>query len=223
MKPFVIASSGTGTGKTLVTSALCHQLRRAGKKVTALKPIISGFEKGEESDSAVLLKSCGLAVTEKKIATISPWRFTAPLSPNMAAEKEGRTINVDEVVAFCRKHANANQQLLIETAGGIMSPLTNHHTMLDWMTALGWPVILVSGSYLGALSHTLTALNVLQNAPLAVAGLVVSESENSLVSLRDTCDALETFVRGGIPVVALPTLTGKNHWETAPPLNRLWE
>jgi len=55
--------------------------------------------------------------------------------------------------------------VLAESAGGIMTPLDDRHTMLDVMERLRWPVILVAGSYLGAISHTLSALEVLKNAP----------------------------------------------------------
>jgi dethiobiotin synthetase len=210
---YFITSSGTGTGKTFVTTALCRELRAQGKKVTALKPVISGYME-ENSDTALILQSCGLAVNAKTIDGISPWRFAAPLSPHMAAAREGKTIALEMLVAFCRKAATADTTLLVEGAGGVMAPLNNDHTMLDWMAALGWPVILVGGTYLGAISHMLTALKVLQNQPLQVTGIVISESEASTVGLAETAETMEIFVRGAIPVVkiarngTIPPLSG---------------
>jgi dethiobiotin synthetase len=177
MDSFFITSIGTGIGKTLVTTALCSQLRQQGKKVTALKPIVSGFTYDDpESDPALILQSCGLMPTKALIDTISPWRFAAPIAPNMAALSEGKTIDLDKVIAYCRDHTNLKSDaVLLEGAGGVMAPISDQYTMLDWMEGLQWPVILVAGSYLGSLSHTLTAVEALRGRGVPVRALVISE------------------------------------------------
>ena len=83
-----------------------------------------------------------------------------------------------EVRDLCQSRAAAAGQaiLLVETAGGVMSPVDDDHTMLDLMAALSGPVVLVGGSYLGAISHTLTALACLRARGLQVAAIAVSES-----------------------------------------------
>ena len=53
-------------------------------------------------------------------------------------------------------------KLLIEGVGGIVVPLNDRHTVLDWMIALNVPLVLVTGTYLGTLSHTLTCIDVLK-------------------------------------------------------------
>ena len=86
MKSLFITSSGTEIGKTLVTAALCHQLTARGLKVQALKPVVSDFNDGDlETDTAVLLHALGQSATAENIDAMSPWRFQAPLSPDMAA------------------------------------------------------------------------------------------------------------------------------------------
>jgi dethiobiotin synthetase len=153
-----------------------------------------------------LLTALGRPVTEEAVAEIAPWRFAAPLSPDMAASREGRTLDFAALVAFCREAMSARQDvLLIEGVGGVMVPLDERRTVLDWMAALGGPVILVAGSYLGTISHTLTALDVLARNALRVVAVVVSESENSTVSLADTVASITRFVRP-IAVLALPRL-----------------
>jgi dethiobiotin synthetase len=202
---FFITSTGTGIGKTLVTTALCWQLKQRDFNVTALKPVISGFD-GEnvESDSALILKSCGLNPTPQMMKTISPWQFAAPLSPHLAAHKEKKFIVFEEVVEFCEEHAAMQSGIvLVEGAGGIMTPLDDRHTMLDVAERLRWPVILVCGSYLGAISHTLTALDTLKTRAIPVAAIVVSESEESGVSLNETVEGLSPFVPS-ITIVKLP-------------------
>lgn len=181
MSVFSIAGAGTDIGKTYVAVALIRALRRRNVPVDALKPVASGYNAAAaaESDPGLLLAALGLPADRPNLDRICPLRFAAPLSPPLAAQREGRRIVHDEVVAFCRERASASAGglLLVETAGGVMSPLDDDHTMLDLMMALEAPVVLVGGSYLGAISHTLTALAVLRGAGLPVVAIALSESE----------------------------------------------
>jgi dethiobiotin synthetase len=198
-KPFFITSSGTGIGKTFVTTALCRQLQ-----AQAVKPIISGYDPNDaESDLALILGSCGLPASQ--VDAISPWRFAAPLAPNLAAAKEDKVIVFEKLVAFCKERALAAPDIfLVEGCGGVMAPITHQHTCLDWMAALGWPVILVVGSYLGSISHTLTALEALRARNICVQAIVISESENSSVSLYETAEGLASFIPSAMPVITVP-------------------
>src|ERR1700722_19843931 len=141
MKKYFITATGTDIGKTYITAALTERLRKEGKTVTALKPVISGFEADniEKSDTGILLKAQDLPATA--LGTISPWRFRAPISPDMAAEDEGKQIDFSELITFCKKQKEKDY-LLIEGAGGVMTPVDKAHTVLDWMAELGYEVIL---------------------------------------------------------------------------------
>jgi dethiobiotin synthetase len=136
MAGIYITSVGTGIGKTLLTAILCHQLTLAGRRVGALKPVVSGFSGDDPaSDPVLILRSLGQAPTPQSIAAIAPWRFAEPVSPHLAARKEGRMISIDDVAAFCRERAAENEGLLlIEGAGGVMAPIDDAHTSLDLMT-----------------------------------------------------------------------------------------
>ena len=172
--------------------------------------MVSGYDSSvaETSDPAVLLSALGRPFTADEIARISPWRFRAPLSPDLAAAREGRSILFDELVAFSRGAVDAaNGILFIETAGGIMVPLDGNRTVLDWMAALGIPLLLVVGGYLGTISHTPTALDVLTQRKLSVAAIVVSETERNPVELDDTVASIARF-SGGVEVIGLPRLPG---------------
>jgi dethiobiotin synthetase len=131
----------------------------------------------------------------------------------MAASQEGRALDFSALVSFSRGAiAETQDVLLIEGVGGIMVPLDDRHTVLDWMAALRVPLILVTGSYLGTISHTLTALDVLGRRDLQVAAVVVSESPNSTVPLDDTAHAIARFCREKTPVLALPRVApGARH------------
>ena len=221
MPGIYITSVGTGIGKTLVTTILCHQLMSGGRAVRAIKPVVSGFLPDDPaSDPALILQSLGQAPTPQSIAAISPWRMKAPISPHLAARLEECTIRIDDVAAFCHEHAPENDELLlIEGAGGVMAPIDESHTGLDLIARLGHPVILVTGSYLGAISHTLTAVAALRGRGTVVKGIVVSESGQS-VGLSDTIESLGLFVGADVPVCALPRLKGNDEekWCAAPSL-----
>lgn len=201
-----ITATGTDIGKTYVTCGLIRHYRRAGRAVDARKPVISGFDPAAPaaSDTGALLAALGRPVSAAEIERVSPWRFRAPLSPDMAAAREQRTLDFDRMVQHCRDAIDARSGvLLIEGVGGVMVPLDATRTVLDWMQALRLPVVLVTGSYLGAISHTLTALHVLVQRNLKVAAIVVSESEAGTVPLDETVAAMARF-SDALAIVALP-------------------
>jgi dethiobiotin synthetase len=208
MTALFVTATGTDIGKTFVTAGLIRQISGAGRAVDALKPVVSGFDPAawQDSDPAALLAALGRPIVLEEADRISPWRFKAPLSPHMAARQEGRSIAFQEVIDFCRSAmAGRRGVLLIEGIGGIMVPLDDHRTVLDWMSVLRIPIILVAGTYVGTISHTLTALEVLVRRNLNVAAVVVSESEGSAASLADTVATLQRFA-DSIDVVGVPRL-----------------
>jgi dethiobiotin synthetase len=208
MTALFVTATGTDVGKTFVTAGLASHLIAQGRAVDAIKPVVSGFEPtaAATSDPGVLLTALGRPLTEAGIADISPWRFGAPLSPDAAAQREGRIVDFAALLAFSREAMMARRDvLLIEGVGGIMVPLDARHTVLDWMAALRLPLLLVAGSYLGTLSHTLSAVDVLQRRELTIAAIVVSESAESPVPLDETVATIARFVPP-IPVLGLPRL-----------------
>jgi dethiobiotin synthetase len=205
-----VTGTGTDVGKTFLSAALIRHWRAAGHAVAAFKPVVSGFDPAtaQASDPGVLLTALGRPISD--IETISPWRFAAPLSPDMAAAREGRALDFDAIVEFSRRAATGADRVLIEGVGGIMVPLDERHTVLDWMSALRLPVLLVAGSYLGTISHTLTALRVLAQRNLTVAVVAVSESAVPGAPLDETVAVTARFA-DMIEVVGVPRIAGDAH------------
>jgi dethiobiotin synthetase len=205
---YFVTSTGTDVGKTFVTAGLIRYLRTSNQSVAALKPVVSGYDSSvvETSDPAVLLAALGRPVVADEVERIAPWRFRAPLSPDLAAAREGRSVAFDELISFSRAAIKANNGILfIEGVGGIMVPLEGSRTVLDWMAALNIPLLLVVGGYVGTISHTLTAIDVLTQRKLSIAAIVVSESERNPVELADTVASIARF-SGGVDVIGLPRL-----------------
>jgi len=220
-KSVFITSTGTGVGKTLVTSALCHQLRQQGIFSVAYKPVISGYTaEDENSDTRILLNCMNLHPSDDNIELVSPWRFKEPLAPNMAAEREGRELKMKEVVDFTVSRLSQSRVTLIEGVGGVMVPLNNSETVLDWIDKSGMPVVLVVGNYLGSISHTLSAVQVLQSRNIYVCGIVVSEGRESEVPLDETAQCIAEFT--GLVVTTLPRVEQPdNKWKLAANLTHL--
>jgi len=206
MNAIFVTATGTDIGKTFVVTSLIRHCRAAGRQIDALKPVVTGFDPTSPatSDTGLLLSALGQPHQSAEIDRISPWRYSAPLSPDMAARMEGKAVDFGALVDFCRRAIAVRPgTLLIEGIGGVMVPLDERRTVLDWMAALNIPVVLVAGSYLGSLSHTLTALDAMRSRTIAVSAVVLNETVGSTVSMADTEATLDRFL-APIPIVALP-------------------
>lgn len=209
MTAIFITATGTDVGKTFVVGSLIRHFRQMGRTVEAIKPVLSGYDPAQAgaSDPGILISALGLPFSPESIDRISPWRFRAALSPDLAAKREGRSIDVDAVVAYCQGVIKQRRDiLLIEGVGGIMVPLDDHRTILDVMMALRLPLILVAGSYLGTISHTLTALDSLFRRDMNVLATIVNETPGSSVPLEEAVAAIRRFTE---PVIGLPRRRGR--------------
>ncbi len=201
---YFITATGTDIGKTFVTAGILRAARAAGRDLRALKPVLSGYDPASavQSDSGVLLAAMGRAVSESTIAAITPWRFAAPLSPDMAAALEGASLDFAALLAFCESAiAPAPDGLLVEGVGGVAVPLDETHLVADWIAALRLPVVLVAGTYLGTLSHSITAARFLAACGIKIAALVLSESVEAPVSATVTAAALARFIAAPIHII----------------------
>lgn len=206
MKSYFITASGTDIGKTYFTNLLAQSARKKDANVRVVKPVISGFAiddvSEEDSDSHILLKAQGLEITPQNINNISPWRFKAPLSPHMAADVEGKPqIGFGELIGWCQQEHYAAQQqgnemFLIEGVGGVMSPIDWQYTVLDWIKELNMPVIMVLGSYLGAISHGLTAINTLIQNHIDIHAIIVNDHSADGVDIGQTFRSFKEFLPG---------------------------
>lgn len=196
-----ITGTGTDIGKTWLCCALLRHWRGQGLRPAAFKPLLSGYDPAAPagSDAGALLAALGQGMDA--LDAIAPWRYAAPLSPDMAAAREGKRIDMDALLAFTRAAVAGPGPTLVEGVGGVMVPLDERHTVRDWIAASGLPSVIVAGSYLGAMSHTLTAVEALAKVGAGVTAIALNESPASTVDLMETA---ETVARhAGLPVVAI--------------------
>jgi dethiobiotin synthetase len=206
MATFFVTGAGTDIGKTWVCAALLKLWRSQGLNPAALKPVASGYDPRQpmDSDAAAMLTALGEVVDAAHVEAMTPFRLRAPLSPDQAATLEKAPLSVEAIVAACApKIAAARGPLLIEGAGGVMSPLNDSETMLDLAVAFGAPCILVCGSYLGAISHALTGLATLRARGVDTPLVLINQTPGSPVDLAQTAATLAAHA-GAAWVVPIP-------------------
>jgi len=206
MHAFFVTGTHIDVGKTFLSCALLRHWRGMGRKVDAFRAVITGYDPSqpEQSDAGLLLQALGRPVDAAGLDRICPWRYRATLSPDAAAHKEGDVIDYRDVLSSSRAFLRGVTDVaLIEGLGGVMAPLTEDRTMLDWIVDVRLPVVLVTGSYLGTLSHSLTALQVLADRGAPVRLIVMSETPGSRVPLAENAVSLARRWPAA-PVRALP-------------------
>lgn len=199
LKPIFITSTGTNIGKTYLSTLIIKEAKKLNFKINAIKPIISGFDINNFYDTDTGIISTALDKGINSIEEISPWRFKAPLSPDQAADKENKEIIFKELIDFCQRNLdplkNLNDIILIEGVGGTMVPINSKYTTLDLMKVLDIPVILIIGSYLGSISHTLNAYEVLKQNNININSIVISESEENDIGINQTRKTLLNYIK----------------------------
>ena len=184
-KTIAIAGIHTGIGKTIVSAILAQAL-----KADYWKPVQAGAL--DNSDRMIVQ---GLVANEQSVFHPEALALQMAASPHTAAAKENLSVD-------CRNFIlpETGNTLLVETAGGLLSPMDDRHTMADFISRHQWPAVLVMRHYLGSINHTLLCLEVMQQRQIPLACLVVN-------GLRD--EASESFIRNytdAAPVLYVPEL-----------------
>jgi dethiobiotin synthetase len=198
----------TGVGKTLVTAAVARALRARGLEVVVCKPVATGARRVDgrwrADDTVVLAEAAGL---DGPWEQVTPWAFPDPVAPPLAARRNGVSLTLAGLAGAVRERTRPGAALLVEGVGGLLCPLTNGETVADLVRELALPLVVVARRSLGTLNHTLLTLEVARARGLAVAGVVVSETE-PLAGMADETN-VDELRRLGVPVLAVvPHQTG---------------
>ena len=194
----VVCGTDTDVGKTVVSAWLVQ-----GLKAHYWKPVQSGLDGGGDRQRVQTL----LNLSTDRILP-EAFAFQQPVSPHWAAELDGVVLDPDAL-----SRPRIDQPLVVETAGGLMVPLTRHWLQIDQLKRWQLPIVLVARSGLGTLNHTLLSLEALQRRKLPVLGLILNGPPHA-----DNPGTLEQF--GGVPVLAhLPPLSPL----TAEALQEQWQ
>lgn len=202
MKRYFLTGTDTDCGKTYVTTNLLNYF----SKSAAIKPIASGCFKIENqwvnADAQQLQKFSNLSLD-----IINPWRFKLPVSPHIAAREEDSRISIAEVAEYCLNLQLVDvEQLFIEGAGGLMVPLNDHETWIDFLKITQFPVILVVGMRLGCINHALLTAMVLKTYQIQCVGWIANCIDPNMFALSATIETLQLML--DVPFLATIPFSG---------------
>jgi dethiobiotin synthetase len=222
MRGLFVTGTDTEVGKSVVAAALVAALAARGTPVGAFKPVVTGLDDVPEpgkphaastdigaefpdsykpADHELLARCAEMAPTE-----VAPYRFGPAVSPHLAAEMAGVSID-PSVLADVARRGGGQRTLIAEGVGGLLVPLTvSGFLVLDLVVELGLPLVVVARPGLGTINHTLLTLRVARERGVHVRGVVMTpwpQEPNPMErSNRATIEVL-----GDVPVAGLPHIT----------------
>lgn len=162
MKQYIVAGIGTDIGKTVVSAVLVEALHS-----DYWKPIQAGNLDATDSDFIRNMAK------NHQIIHNEAFLLKEPVSPHLAANLELKLIDIEQI-----KLVYTNNNLIVETAGGIMSPLSEKYLCIDLIKYIQLSVILVSMNYLGSINHTLLTIEALHQQDIPIEGIIFSGASN---------------------------------------------
>lgn len=165
-----VVGTDTGVGKTFFTCGLTNALLKEGKTTLALKPIETGFLDPDRSDAHLLALA-----SKRQLDDVILYKFKNPLAPLVAAELEGKKINFKEVARWILEKSRGYDLTFVETAGGLMVPITEDLTYLELIADLNASAVIVAKNRLGTINHTLLTFQALTSKSIPVLGVILNE------------------------------------------------
>jgi dethiobiotin synthetase len=208
MRGLFVTGTDTGVGKSILSAALLAAMAAAGEPVRAHKPAVTGLSDppGQWPADHELL---GAAATMSPLE-VSPLRYQPAVSPQLAAELAGTTVNAREILASAQA-AGQERTLIVEGVGGLLVPLAVDYTVCDLAAQLGLGLLIAARPGLGTINHTLLTLRVARAAGLEVCAVVLTPwpEQPSVIerSNRGTIARLGDVEVAGLAVVSGPNLS----------------
>ena len=221
-KALLITGTDTNVGKTWVTCFIARELIACGLRVAAYKPVCSGaiITSTMDAPGTITGNLAGTSPANSLVIwedverlkavigeewsdeIICPQRFLAPLAPPIAAKQEGRTVDFLRILSGAYQFPGADV-LLIEGAGGWLSPLTEQFTVADVAAKLRAPVLIVARAGLGTINHTLLTIESIRHRGLEIAGVVLNEPRPTDHDASTATNPEEIERRSGVPVLGV--------------------
>ncbi|MEM8735371.1 MAG: dethiobiotin synthase, partial [Planctomycetota bacterium] len=171
-RPTFVVGTDTEVGKTYQACRLVQALGRAGKSVGVYKPVLSGVvdgagESGEHGsdDGSLLLQASG---QRWPFARVCPQVFAAPVAPPVAARLEAKQVDESMLVDGLHWWSGRCDALVVEGAGGVLSPISETMTILDLAATSSARIIIVAANRLGVVNHTLLTLEAVRSRNLEI-------------------------------------------------------
>jgi dethiobiotin synthetase len=200
-----IAGTNTEVGKTHVAAMIARDLVASGRRVGVYKPAASGCRREGDAlvadDAMQLWEAAGRPGTLEQVC---PQRFLAPLAPHRAAHEEGRRVDPALLRAGIEFWRSTSEIVLVEGAGGLMSPLSDDDYNIDLAAEFGYPLVIVAANELGVINQVLqTVITAQTRAPsLPIAGIVLNQAARRVGDASLASNAEEIATRSPAPLLA---------------------
>jgi dethiobiotin synthetase len=206
MRGLFIAGTSTEVGKTHVAAMIARSLVAAGRRVGVYKPVASG---AKPQAAGQLVAEDAVALWEAarrpgELERVCPQRFKAPLAPSRAAAVEGKRVDAALLRSGLDYWRERSDIVLVEGAGGLMSPLSDEDYNIDLARDLGLPLVIVAANELGVINATLqTIITARAKAPgLPIAGVVLNQPQRREGDASLASNAEELAARCDVPLLA---------------------
>ncbi|MCU0242100.1 MAG: dethiobiotin synthase [Vicinamibacteria bacterium] len=200
MTDILVTGTDTGVGKTIVAAALILALRERGERAIGFKPVETGVTIDSLADAVILAKASG--VDEPLARPLVS--LTEPLTPALAAERARVRIDPQAIAARMQALRQAGYRVIVEGAGGLLSPLTWDLTARDLALAHRLDAIVVARAGLGTLNHSLLTFEALRGKRVPIRGFVLSADTPATSLAQQTNPEVLTRLLPAIPIVFLP-------------------
>ena len=200
-----VAGTDTEIGKTYVGILIVKALVAAGHRVGVYKPTASDCvmdgNRIISEDALALWQAAGQPLTMEQVC---PQAFRAPLAPHLAAQAEGKSIDSQLLRTGISAWSDQCDIIVVEGAGGLMSPLSETEYVADLALEFGYPMILVTPNVLGTINQTLQTLITAScfREGIPVAGIVVNDAQAFQDDLSQQSNREEIAKRATPPVLA---------------------
>lgn len=169
---YFVSGIDTDAGKTVCTGWLARELMRAGRRVATMKFVQTGSSDAQSTDIALHRRIMGVELPEDVRRITAPECFTYPASPDLAARMDGRSIDFERIETCVALLEQAYDVVLVEGAGGLMVPLTENLTTIDYAKQRQWPMLFVTSGKLGSINHTLLSWEALANRQITLSAVI---------------------------------------------------
>jgi dethiobiotin synthetase len=197
-----VTGTDTGVGKTVVSAALIRSLARQGLRVVGMKPVASGAQvtpSGLRNADALALLQAGNV--RAAYDSVNPYCFAAPIAPHIAARDAGVAIDLELLRARFEELASAADCVVVEGAGGWLTPVSDRASMADVAAALALPAVLVVALKLGCLNHALLSARALAAHGAGFAGWIGNSIDPAFERAADNIAELEERLRPAVAIV----------------------
>ncbi len=200
-----VTGTDTEVGKTAISCALLEGAAARGLSTAAVKPVAAGCDASGHNEDALLLQASMTAKLD--YAQVNPVALRAAIAPHIAAEQEGRTLQVSRLAGLCRGVMLGGHDLvLVEGAGGWRVPLNRRETLADLAVALGAGVVLVVGMRLGCINHALLTVEAICRDGLPLVGWVANQCGERMTCHSENLATLRALIPapllGEVPYLA---------------------